>query len=357
MGTRIAFTLVELLVVITIIGILIALLLPAVQAAREAARLLQCSNNLKQIGLACLHHENANKFLPTGGWGYAWAGDPTRGFDKKQPGGWLYNILPYLELQSLHDLGSDGNPAEFVQRVSTPVSAFICPTRRPAIAFPYPYGADPTGVSGWNSTAYHNIAAPIKVGGRNDYVASGGDSWYTSVQSCPYTLADGDSYNWQLWSTIMGVYTTGVIYVRSVTTLASITDGASNTYLAGEKYLNPDHYLDGAGFYDVLLWDTGWNWDVMCWSGKSNRIVTPDPKTMYVITFDKLGWADSTFGPTQDTPGDDTHTSAFGSSHAGGFNMLFCDGSVHLMNYALDIETHHRLGNIADGQTLDGKTW
>jgi prepilin-type N-terminal cleavage/methylation domain-containing protein len=91
---RPAFTLVELLVVITIIGILVALLLPAVQAAREAARMAQCSNQIKQLALGCLHHEQIHGWLPTGGWEYYWSGDPDRGFDKKQPGGWLFNILP-----------------------------------------------------------------------------------------------------------------------------------------------------------------------------------------------------------------------------------------------------------------------
>ena len=87
--SRGGFTLVELLVVIAIIGILIALLLPAVQAAREAARQSQCKNNLKQLALGCLNHENAYKQFPTNGWGYSWVGDADRGFDWRQPGGWI----------------------------------------------------------------------------------------------------------------------------------------------------------------------------------------------------------------------------------------------------------------------------
>ena len=99
-----AFTLVELLVVIAIIGILIALLLPAVQAAREAARRMQCTNNLKHMALAALNHENTVKHFPSGGWGFNWVGDPDRGFDRGQPGGFFYNILPFMEWKGIHDM-------------------------------------------------------------------------------------------------------------------------------------------------------------------------------------------------------------------------------------------------------------
>src|SRR5271169_413756 len=103
---RNAFTLVELLVVIAIIGILIGLLLPAINAAREAGRRMQCANNLKQLGLGCLHHESTTGWLPTGGWNWYWAGDPDRGFGRAQPGGWTYTVLPFIEFKSLYDLGA-----------------------------------------------------------------------------------------------------------------------------------------------------------------------------------------------------------------------------------------------------------
>ncbi len=92
---RRGFTLVELLVVIAIIGILVALLLPAIQAAREAARRAQCKNNLRQIALACLNHENSQKTFPFGGWSFGWMGDPDQGYGPQQPGGWIYAAAPY----------------------------------------------------------------------------------------------------------------------------------------------------------------------------------------------------------------------------------------------------------------------
>ena len=99
------FTLVELLVVIAIIGVLVAVFLPAaIQAAREAARRTECANHLKQLALGALNHENAHGFLPAGGWGFQWTGDPNMGYGEKQPGGWTYSLLGFLEEEGVHQM-------------------------------------------------------------------------------------------------------------------------------------------------------------------------------------------------------------------------------------------------------------
>ncbi len=120
---------------ITIIGILIALLLPAVQAAREAARQTQCRNNLKQLSLAFHLHEEAHGHYPTGGWTECWTGDPDQGVGILQPGGWEYNILPYIEQSVLHDMGAGLSVMDkAVQnglRAQTPLATFDCPSRAP----------------------------------------------------------------------------------------------------------------------------------------------------------------------------------------------------------------------------------
>ena len=123
--------------VITIIGILISLLLPAVQSAREAARRAQCSNNLKQMGLAFHNHHTLLGHFPSGGWGNHWVGDADRGFDEKQPGGWIYNILPYVEQNAVREMGAGVTPwnsaqklAINTQRNQVVIPIFHCPTRR-----------------------------------------------------------------------------------------------------------------------------------------------------------------------------------------------------------------------------------
>ena len=327
---RHGFTLVELLVVITIIGILIALLLPAVQAAREAARQAQCRNNLKQIALGCLHHEQVQHFLPTGGWSCAWTGDPDRGFDKRQPGGWLFNILPYIEQQALRDLGLNNNAVGRTQAAGTPVCMYNCPTRRPAIAYPLVF---PSPI---------NYGPHPIVIGLNDYAGCAGDGTDWTVWGIPASLAQGDSWTWADWHVYGDSTTTsGVICRRSMCKIVDIPDGTSNTYLCGEKSLDPDYYFiegvsspgDGQG------WDLGYDFDVARWT---------TPNVNYTYT--------DFYHPRQDQPGADCYC-AFGSAHAVGFHMAFCDGSVHMMNYSIDDETHRRLGNRHDGLPVNGKSF
>ena len=173
-SSRRAFTLVELLVVIAIIGVLVALLLPAIQAAREAARRTQCTNRLKQMGLAALNHESAQKFLPTAGWGWRWTGDPDKGYGVNQPGGWYYNSLDYLEQGNIRRLGTDGNPNAITptqmdigaKRIATPLDEFVCPSRPGRPTKPYTHTQPFINVT--LSTASSMVA-------RNDYAANAGD--------------------------------------------------------------------------------------------------------------------------------------------------------------------------------------
>ncbi|TWT41351.1 glycosyltransferase [Botrimarina hoheduenensis] len=140
-ASPLGFTLIEVLVVIAIIGVLVAISLPAVEMAREAARRSSCGNNLKQLALAAKLHTDSHQHFPTGGWGEEWVGDPDLGFGVRQPGGWVYNVLPFVEAGTLRDLGS-GQPAEeknhsLTQLMQSPLEVFNCSSRRACSIYPY----------------------------------------------------------------------------------------------------------------------------------------------------------------------------------------------------------------------------
>jgi prepilin-type N-terminal cleavage/methylation domain-containing protein/prepilin-type processing-associated H-X9-DG protein len=144
LGGPTGFTLVEVLVVIAIIGVLVAITLPAVQMAREASRRSSCANNLRQQAVAVKLHEGAHKIFPTGGWGGEWLGDPDAGYGPKQPGGWIYNVLAYIEQDNLRQLGRGlkgvAREEALVQLMQSPIEVFYCPSRRLARLYPYTGG-------------------------------------------------------------------------------------------------------------------------------------------------------------------------------------------------------------------------
>ncbi len=131
---RRGFTLVELLCVVAIMGILVGLLLLAVQSAREKARDNQCLDHLRQMGLAAQTHLLDTNRYPTGGWGPAWMGWSTAGTGAEQPGGWVYNLLPYMEKSDLHD-STNGTSLQtlsdqMIKLAKVPLGYMNCPSRR-----------------------------------------------------------------------------------------------------------------------------------------------------------------------------------------------------------------------------------
>ncbi len=295
------FTLVELLVVIAIIGILVALLLPAIQAAREAARRSQCVNHLKQLSLAVSLHENSYKVYPDGG-EQQWSGRSFSGTGAAkrprvapwQSWGWPYQILPYIEQASLWGVLEDNK----VMNVTLP--DYFCPSRRP-----------PQLIDARAMMDYAGNAGTSKVGNMNwGMMGNGNDA---PIVRRPDSRFKGRS--------------------AQVNPGRQIVDGTSKTLLLGEKCLNvgllgQSQADDDSGFVD------GWDWDNVRWG-----YVPPSP--------------DWSAGEGDPRNGDVTYHSAFGSSHPGIFNAALCDGSVTQLSYNVDLEVFKRLCSRDDGQPLD----
>lgn len=312
--TRRAFTLVELLVVIAIIGILMGLLLPAVQSAREAGRRAQCQNNLKQLSLAAKIHAQAHGHYPAGGWGSGWIGDANQGYGRNQPGGWIYNSLPYLEQQALHDISlgvAEGDRANANrQLVVVPLATLHCPSRRRPLALPNK-----------KNQTFNNLSS-VSVYARNDYAGNAG---HVDQGGVPHTWGSGNiASNLDKDPPKQN----GIYYERSTVKSSHIRDGESNTLLVGEKYVNADFYTTGDDNGDDQCMYTGNNNDI-------NRI------------------ASANYLPRPDRPG--VHQpDLFGSAHIAGAFFARCDGSVTMINFSIDPTTWHALGGRNDGLVVDG---
>lgn len=337
-----AFTLVELLVVIAIIGVLVALLLPAIQAAREAARVAQCKNHLRQVGLAMQNHEAALKVFPTGGgqWVPApgWRSHLAFGSDGKPWGpdkqnmGWGFQILPYLEQNAVRNL------SKWADIATKAIPIYICPSRRGIVrgsqtveGVQYPVVL----------TDYAGLVpcTRIKNTGPLINLTTGTPSYQTVLDAFYQPAGEGDGqatpheavYDgaivrcpWRhfppLGTQLRGEWATGV---SKPVEAAQISDGLSNTILVGEKYVRSDTYeLNWSS--DDTGWADGWDPDVM-------RCACVPPLNDGSVNAPFTGKLGDPIG----TPV--WQTLVAGAPHTSGFNCVFADASIHSVNYEIDI--------------------
>ncbi len=348
-----AFTLVELLVVIAIIGVLVALLLPAIQAAREAARRTQCKNNVKQIMLSMLNHVEAKKCFPSGGI-HPWpsiqdyvtsVGGPAYGPDK-QGLSWAFQILPYLEGQAVYNLKTEKEMEE------TAIPMYYCPSRRGPTKAVIPNA----GTGGFPYLIDYAAAVPNRSRGQvGDTVFNG---WLAIYGSTGETRGCQQEYFWGLPGSIFtptaaslntaafrdkggfwGVIVRSNLFVNGTAkitlgwyepiTFAKITDGSSNTLVLGEKTLDPSLYQIG-DWHDDKGWTDGWDPDTL----RSTICTISADKPIPNSTARMAGFR-------------------FGSAHASGINAAFADGSVRTINYEIELEVLNRLAHRSDDEPVN----
>jgi prepilin-type N-terminal cleavage/methylation domain-containing protein len=288
---RRGFTLIELLVVIAIIAILIGLLLPAVQKVREAAARTQCTNNLKQLALACHNHHDTYGFLPNGGAGwtnpptYIALGTPATG--KSQLAGWGFQVLPFVEQNNLWMGSSAGSIAQAqINAIGAPVKTFACPARL------------------------------------SPRVISGG-AWYGPGGTYAHMMTDYASAFFSNANDGVIQYNPGSI---NGTVMVQITDGTSNTLMIGDKCLDRC-YLGQFQSDDNEGYTAGWDWDTV-------RPTSAGPPLQ------DANWCIS------------NGQNRFGSSHTAGIQAAMADGSIRLISYSISGGTFNSLGTRAGGETL-----
>jgi prepilin-type N-terminal cleavage/methylation domain-containing protein/prepilin-type processing-associated H-X9-DG protein len=303
-----AFTLIELLVVIAIIGVLVALLVPAIQKVRAAAANSQCVNNMKQIGLAVLGYHDVNKCFPAGAW--------------NQPWGWMFDILPFIEQDAIHKQGLQ----DFDLTVATNIIAtYLCP-------------ADPRENAGWlaqttTSSVRHlgvPVGHPLRYG-RTSYLGVLGKEFPTQVTGINY--GDGVFGGWGDADFSDPSRRIGKIK------LDDVTDGTSNTVMVGERPPGPndDDFIGETWAWGAWL---GWIGDNMLWA-----IV--DTNSSFFI-YDCPGQYYFSQGDLKNK----CHTNHFWSFHNGGGNWLLCDGSVRFMSYSAGTEIIPPMATINGGEIL-----
>jgi prepilin-type N-terminal cleavage/methylation domain-containing protein/prepilin-type processing-associated H-X9-DG protein len=291
MSRKKGFTLVELLVVIAIIGILIALLLPAVQAAREAARRMQCTNNLKQLGIASHNYHDTYGTLPPL---YIYYGAAQ---DNYPAWGWGVLIMQFMEMDNIYDQFSpDTRTLQSVCNGNNPttVDYELMSTYLPAFGCPSDNGGELNDRRNFPATNVLNKSNhPLA---KANYVASQG------MQFCQ------SRYDEDFWSSDPGApKPRGMFYGNSDLTLAKCKDGTSNTFLFGERSTdNEAAYWIGCG---RVRQDAAWGTPKI--AGRTHVLLNP-------------------------VPGSTNNYKGFSSWHPGGANFCFTDGSVHFIAETID---------------------
>ncbi len=330
-----AFTLVELLVVIAIIGILVGLLLPAVQAAREAARRMQCSNNLKQIGLAMHNYESANKRFPPG----AIARVPTNtcppqtgsGATRQNATGSTFTlaVLPYMEQTSLYNAFDFGVPFASRHVTVNPVNE-----RNGNLQFPA------LGLGGFETPSFYHCPSSARSGVGTvllDYmgVMGGGDDCVKSG-TCPFGAQCQGGAGRLYWDN-------GILHINSKTGFGQIPDGTSNTYMVGEsKYMRKAGDLNVAAT-NYPAWNSGL--DVLNAVNTSAQTLAA---AVLPINFGRVDRPSTAGGYDWNDSGQ--FMRLFGSYHVGGCQMVLGDGSVHFVSDNIDLTIHRSLGSANDGR-------